>query len=144
MDTEGLFAPKTRAAVVERYETLALAAESVVKELARDLTADTSEYDAAVTEDRFTTAQEALFASLLEVNTGTREAYEEWCAERAVERVERGNENVDNVAWHHAPATDTVVAATYQEQPEAAVGTLRRQAFATVYREILEDQTDAR
>lgn len=140
METEGLFAPATTVAVVETYDTLSSAATNVVKELARDLTADASAYDEMVGPETVATAQEALFASLLEVYTGTRTEYEEWCADRDVERIERGNENVANVAWHHAPAAGTVVAATYAQQRDAAVGTLRRQAFASVYRELLEEK----
>ena len=140
METEGLFAPATAAAVADAYDTLSPAAESVVKELAREITADASAYDDAVTGETIATAQEALYASLLEIHTGTRAEYEEWCSDHDVERIERGSENVANVAWHHAPAAGTVVAATYDQKREAAVGTLRRQAFGSVYREMLEDE----
>ncbi len=50
-----------------------------------------------------------------------------------------GSDSVDNVVWHVAPFADRVVAATFQEERDAAVGTLRRQAFGSVYREVVED-----
>lgn len=137
METVGLFAPESETATRETHEMLASAAESVVKELARDVTSDAAAYDELVSDDRIRTAQETLFASLLEVHVGTREEYEQWCNEGTYERIERGNENVSNVVWHAAPVADTVVAATFQNEREAAVGTLRRQAFGTVYREVL-------
>ena len=46
------------------------------------------------------------------------------------------SENVDNVAWHAPPFADAV-AATFQNEEDAAVETLRRQAFGRVYRELL-------
>jgi hypothetical protein len=48
-----------------------------------------------------------------------------------------GSDNVDNVAWHVAPAAETVVAATYQQKEEAAIATLQRIAFGRVYRDIV-------
>jgi hypothetical protein len=97
---------------------------------------DADEYDERVTGEVVETARDALFASLLEVRTGTREEYEDWLADRDREVVEEGSENVSQVAWHDALG-ETVVAATYESEERAAVATLRRQAFGRVYRDLL-------
>jgi hypothetical protein len=56
---------------------------------------------------------------------------------------ELGSPNVDRVAWHAAPFADEAVATTFQNEREAAVGTLRRQAFSRLYRPRFSDeQTD--
>ena len=48
-----------------------------------------------------------------------------------------GSENVDHVAWHAPAFADAAVAATFQNEESAAVGTLRRQAFGRLYRDEL-------
>ncbi|WP_233516936.1 DUF5809 family protein, partial [Haloferax sp. Atlit-6N] len=53
-----------------------------------------------------------------------------------------GSDDVDRVAWHAAPFAETVVAATFQNEREAAVGTLRKQAFSRLYRPKFEDSSD--
>ncbi|MEF8851196.1 MAG: DUF5809 family protein [Haloarculaceae archaeon] len=140
MDTEGEFLPATPAAARERYESVGPTAQVVVREVARAMQMDADEYDRRVTSDVVETARDALFASLLEVRVGTREEYEEWlgASEYDAEDVEEvGTEHVDNVVWHAAPATGTVAAATFQDRRRAAIGTLRRQAFGRVYRDLL-------
>ena len=67
----------------------------------------------------------------------TREAFESWREGFDGDVLVRGSEHVDSVAWHVAPATDTIVAATFHAEEEAAVGTLRRQAYGKVYRDIV-------
>src|SRR6056297_44501 len=136
METHGFLAPDTEDAASERYETVGPAAQTVVKETAKAMAFGPDEYDERVTGEVIETARDALFASLLEVRTGTREEYEEWLADRDREVLEEGAENVDNVAWHDALG-ETAVAATYQSEERAAVATLRRQAFGRVYRELL-------
>jgi hypothetical protein len=143
METEGLFAPETRAAARERYETLAPAAGAVVRETARAMSFDSAEYDRRVTGEVVDTAREALFASLLEVMVGTREEYQEWCDAHQCEPIELGSENVDNAVWHAAPFAEAVVAATFQNEPDAAIDTLRRQAFGRIYSDILADAAGA-
>ncbi|WP_436925851.1 DUF5809 family protein [Halosimplex amylolyticum] len=138
MDTEGTIAPATADEARERYEALGSTAQVVVKEVAKAMAMDADEYRERVTSDVVETARDALFASMLEVYVGTREEFDEWTAENdgfAVTEV--GSEHVDNVVWHVAPAAETVVAATFQDEREAAVGTLRRQAFGRVYRELV-------
>jgi len=138
MDTEGTIAPTTAAEARERYEAFGSTAQVVVKEVAKAMEMDSAEYRDRVTSDVVETARDALFASTLEVHVGTREAFDQWVDEHDDYEVqETGSEHVDNVVWHVAPAADTVVAATYQDEREAAVGTLRRQAFGRVYRALV-------
>jgi len=140
MNIEGDFTPETGAAARERYESLGGTAQVVVKEVAKAMAMDADEYDRRVTGAVVETARDAVFAELLEVRVGTRAEYEDWVGDNPdYETVEFGSENVENVVWHAAPATDTVVAATFQDEPEAAVGTLRRQAFGRVYRPLVDE-----
>jgi hypothetical protein len=143
METEGLFAPETRTAARQRYETLAPAAGAVVRETARAMSFDSGEYDRRVTGEVVDTAREALFASLLEVMIGTRKEYQEWCDAHQCEPIELGSGNVDNAVWHAAPFAEAVVAATFQNEPDAAIDTLRRQAFNRIYSDILADAPGA-
>jgi hypothetical protein len=136
METHGFLAPETEAAARDRYEAVGPAAQTVVKETAKAMAFDADEYDERVTGEVIETARDALFASLLEVRTGTREEYEEWLADRDREVVEEGSEHVSRVAWHDALG-ETVVAATFESEERAAVATLRRQAFGRAYRGLL-------
>jgi hypothetical protein len=136
METHGFLAPETEAAARDRYEAVGPAAQTVVKETAKAMAFDADEYDERVTGEVIETARDALFASLLEVRTGTREEYEEWLADRDREVVEEGSEHVSRVAWHDALG-ETVVAATFESEERAAVATLRRQAFGRAYRDLL-------
>jgi hypothetical protein len=140
MNIEGEFAPSTAEAARERYESLGGTAQVVVKEIAKAMEMGADEYDRRVTGEVVETARDALFAELLEVRVGSRDEYEDWLADNPdFEPAEFGSEHVDNVVWHAAPATDTVVAATFQNEPEAAAGTLRRQAFGRVYRPLVTE-----
>ncbi|NEU58941.1 DUF5809 family protein [Halorussus sp. MSC15.2] len=136
METHGFLAPESETEVRQRYEAVGPAAQTVVKETARAMAFDADEYGERVTGEVVETARDALFASLLEVRTGTREQYEEWLADRDREVSEEGSENVGHVAWHDALG-ETVVAATYENERRAAVATLRRQAFGRVYRDLV-------
>jgi hypothetical protein len=139
MRTEGVFAPETPDEARSEYETVGPAAQTVVRETTRAMSFDQEEYRDRVTSDVVETARDALFASLLTVHVGDRPEYEAWCEERPEYEVhEIGSENVDHVVWHAAPATETAVAATFQNEERAAVATLRRQAFGRVYRDLLE------
>jgi hypothetical protein len=138
MHTEGVFAPETAAEARERYAATGPAAQTSVREVAKTMDFDSEEYEDRVTSSVVATAHEAIFASMLEVQVGTDEEFEDWCGDHpAYEREVIGNENVDHVVWHAVPFAETVVAATFQEREEAAVGTLRRQAFGSVYREVV-------
>ena len=136
MHTVGTFTPDSSETAREQYESIGPAAQTVVREVARAMAFDREEYGERVTGEVVETARNALFASLLEVSVGTREEFESWREEYAGEVVEIGNENVENVVWHAGPE-DLAVAATFHEKEEAAVATLRRQAFGRVYRELV-------
>ncbi|MFC4448836.1 DUF5809 family protein [Halorussus aquaticus] len=136
MEMHGFLAPETETEARQRYEAVGPAAQTVVKETARAMAFDADEYDQRVTGEVVETARDALFASLLEVRTGTREEYEEWLADRDREVSEEGSQSVGHVAWHDALG-ETVVAATYENERRAAVATLRRQAFGRVYRDLV-------
>jgi hypothetical protein len=137
MDTEGLFAPETAADARERYESLGPTAQVLVREVAKAMDVDAEEYDRRVTAEVVGTAREALFASLLSVTVGTREEYDAWREATGREVREFGSEHVDNVVWHAPPFAEEAVAATFQDERRAAVDTLRRQAFAHIYREVV-------
>ncbi|WP_101294074.1 DUF5809 family protein [Halegenticoccus soli] len=135
MDEDGLFSPETVEEAREAYEAVGPAAQIVVRETARAMGFDREEYRERVTGDVVETARDALFASLLVVRVGDRAEFEAWREEHPEYEVfETGSENVARVAWHAAPFVETAVAATFQNEPEAAVGTLRRQAFGRIYR----------
>lgn len=138
MEREGVFAPETAADAQQRYDSLDTAAQSVVREVARTMNFDSKEYDERVTDDVTESARESLFASLLAVRVGTREEFESWREETDHEVLELGSEHIDSVAWHAPPFAETAVAATFQDEPEAAVETLRRQAYGRIYTEILD------
>lgn len=136
-----MFAPETAEEAREAYASVGPAAQTVVRETARAMEFDREEYGRRVTSDVVETARDALFASLLRVFVADREAFEDWCAEHPDYQVaEAGSEHVASVVWHPVPFAERVVAATFQNEREAAVGTLRRQAFGRVYREYLDGE----
>ena len=134
MDTRGAIAPETEADARESYDLAGPAAQVVVREVARAMEFDREEYRERVTPDVVETARDALFASLLEVRVGTREEYEDWRDAYDGEVVETGSEHVDRVAWHVAPFAGEAAVATFQDEEDAAVSTLQRQAFGRIYR----------
>lgn len=137
MDTEGQFAPTSEAAAREQFESLGPVAQTVVREVARAMDLSAEEYDEYVTSDVVETAREVLFAGRLAVHVGTRDEFDDWLADRDREVVELGSEHVDNVVWHDVAIADAVVAATYQNERDAAVQTLRRQAFGRYYEAVV-------
>ncbi|EJN58341.1 DUF5809 family protein [Halogranum rubrum] len=140
METEGVYAPETVDEASAAYEDAGPAAQVVVRETVKAMAFDREEYRERVSSDVVETARDALFASLLEVSVGTRAEFDEWCEEHSEYEVhETGSENVDSVVWHAAPFSETAVAATYQNERDAAVGTLRRQAFGRIYRPVFEE-----
>ena len=126
METRGLLAPEDVAAARESYETAGAVARTVVREVARAMSFDREEYDERVTGEVVETARDAVFASLLAVQVADRAAYHE-----------EGSDAVDRVAWHAFPGAGEAVAATFQDEPDAAVATLRRLAFGRLYRDRL-------
>jgi len=151
MDTEGTLAPATPADAREEYATLVPAAKVAVREATKAMSFDREEYAERVTGEVIETVRDALFASLLRVHVGTREEYEAWLDDHPeYESDMAGSDNVDNVVWHpvaFAPdgegeRTKPVVAATWQAEREAALGTLRRRAFGRAYRPVVADDGD--
>lgn len=136
MDTEGTLRPETAAEARAAYDALESTAAEVVRAVTKAMSFDSEEYDDRVTDDVIETAQDALFASRLAVTVGTREEFEQWREQTDYDVTEVGSENVDNVAWHASPGTEAAVAATYQDEPDAAVQTLRRQAFGRCYSDL--------
>lgn len=136
MHVEGVFAPETVAEARDRYESCGPVAQTVVREVAKAMSFDREEYGERVTGDVIATARDALFASMLEVTVGTAGEFDEFCeANPGLAPDVEGSDNVDRVVWHPAPFADAVVAATFQDEEDAAVSTLRRQAFGKVYRD---------
>ena len=156
MDTEGTLAPATPAAARAEYDDLVPAAKVAVREATKAMEFDREEYAERVTGEVIETVRDALFASLLRVHVGTRAEFDEWLADHPdYESDVAGSDNVDNVVWHPVafpvddPAVDDAdgaedgdarlaVAATWQAEREAALGTLRRRVFGRVYRGVVE------
>lgn len=136
MHTEGSFAPASADEVRERYESLGSTAQVVVKEVARAMGLDPAEYEERVTSDVVATARDVLFAESLRVRVGTAEEFTAWREDFRGDVEVIGTDSVDNVAWHDAEFAGQAVAATFQDEPAAAVGTLRRQAFGRIYRDV--------
>ncbi|WP_137289448.1 DUF5809 family protein [Natronorubrum halophilum] len=136
MHTVGTFAPASAEAVRERYSDVGPAAQTVVRETAKAMEFDREEYGDRVTSEVVETARDALFASLLEVRVGSREEFDDWRASYDGEVTVAGHENAERVVWHGGPE-DEAVAATFQNEKDAAVATLRRQAFGRLYRDLL-------
>jgi hypothetical protein len=137
MHTVGSLTPKTEAEAREAYESAGPTAQLLVKEVAKAMGFDRDEYRDRVDSDVVETARDVMFAAELAVRIGTREEYEAWTETFDGDVFEVGNENVDNVVWHEAPFAGEAVAATFQNEEDAAVGTLRRQALGRIYRERL-------
>lgn len=139
METEGLLAPAATAEVREQYDAVGTAAQVAAREVAKAIGLDADEYQERVDEDVVLTAREAIFASLLSIHRGTREEFDAWVDDLSDDPAVsvRGSDHVSGVVWHHAPVVDRVVAATFEDEPAAAAHALRRQAFATIYREVV-------
>lgn len=133
---DGLLAPATPEEARSAYGAVGPIAQIVTKEVAKAMELDPEEYRERVTSDVIETARDALFASLLEVQDGTYEEFEEWREGYDGDCIVLGSGNVDRVTWHAFDGQ--AVAATYQNQPEAAQGTLRRQVFGRLYRPLFE------
>jgi hypothetical protein len=132
METTGRLAPSDPDDARAAYEALATPASVVTKEVARAL--EIEDFQERVSAEVVATARDAIFASSLAVSVGTRAEFEDWRVEFDGEVVEAGNENVENVVWHDFESV--AVAATFQNEQEAAVATVRRQAFNRLYRDL--------
>jgi len=139
MDTEGVYEPESVEAAREAYKTAGPAAQIVVKEATKAMAFDNAEYDERVTSDVIETARDALFASLLTVYHGSREEFEDWCEEWQYSVDLAGSDDVESVVWHPVAVDETVVAASYQNEPDAAAAAVRRRAFGRHYRPAVAD-----
>ncbi|WP_435067434.1 DUF5809 family protein [Haloplanus sp. C73] len=137
METEGVFDPETLADAREAYESVGPAAQTVVREVATAMEFDQAEYQERVTGEVVETARDALFASLLTVTVADRAAFDAWREDADVDVTVLGSSDVDRVVWHTAPFAEQAIAATFQNERDAAVATLRRQAFGRLYRDRL-------
>ncbi|MFB6218862.1 MAG: DUF5809 family protein [Halobacteriaceae archaeon] len=135
METRGRLAPDEGAAR-EWFEDLGPLAQTVTREVARAMDLDREAYEERVTPAVVAAAREAAFASLLAVHVGSREEFEAWRADYDGEVHVVGSEHVERVAWHAGPTG--AVAATFQDEADAAVETLRRQAVGRLYRPLFE------
>ena len=143
METDGVYAPETVAVAKNAYDSLGSTAQIVVKETAKAMDFGPETYDDRVTSEVIETARDALFASLLEVHHGDRAAFEAWCDDHPDYSIEVfGGDDADAIVWHPAPFAETVIAATYQNEPEAAAATARRRAFGEQYRPAFEATDD--
>lgn len=136
VETAGWLAPDSPEDAREVYESMGPIAQVVTREVAKAMAFDREEYEKRVTGEVVETARDALFASLLEVRDGSHEELEEWRADYDGGCEVMGSENVDRVVWHAFDGE--AVAATYQNEPDAARSTLRRQAFGRLYRPVFE------
>lgn len=139
MEREGFLAPETETEARTAYGELADAAQTVTREVGKAMEFGPEELADRVTEEVVLTAHDALFASLLELQVASDEEFEEWRADADCEVVVIGNEHASRVVWHAAPFAELAVAATFEQKREAAVGTLRRQVFGRIYREVLRE-----
>ena len=135
---EGVYEFESVDAAREAYESAGPVAQTVVKETTKAMAFDNAEYDERVTGDVVETARDALFASLLTVYHGSRETFEAWCESHQYSVDLVGSDDVESVVWHPVAIEETVVAASYQAEPDAAAATVRRRAFGRHYRELFE------
>ncbi|GAA0295353.1 DUF5809 family protein [Halarchaeum salinum] len=138
MEERGFLAPETETVASEQYRELGSAAQTVSRETAKAMGFDREEYRERVTSDVVETARDALFASLLVVSVGTYEEFETFRETHPdLDVRENGSDNVDHAVWHVVPFADTVVVATYQNEPDAAVATLRRIVHGRFYSDVV-------
>ncbi|MFB6253809.1 MAG: DUF5809 family protein [Halobacteriaceae archaeon] len=138
MDTQGFLSPQTSAEVSDIYTQLGSSAQTITREAAKAMDFDEAEYNNRVTSEVVHTVHDALFSSLLKVNIGTQDEFENVRKNHAEYSISlSGTEHVSHVAWHVAHIDDTIVATTFEEERTAAVSTLRRIVYGEVYQEYL-------
>lgn len=142
VEVRGHYEPDSWAAAENRYRDLGPTAQSVVRETARAMDFERSEYEERVTADVIETARQTLFAETLAVRVADSGVFEAWREEYPGDVRIAGSDTVDRVAWHVLPAAEAAVAATFQNEPDAAVGTVRRMAFNRRYRDRLVGTED--
>ena len=136
MEARGVYEPETVAAAREAYAAVGPVAQRVVTETAKAMGFSAEEYDERVTAEVVETARDALFASLLRTYSGSRADFETWCERHPSYTVDGiGSDDVECVVFHPVGPAETVLAASYQHEREAATATVRRVAFGRYYRE---------
>ncbi|MEZ3142970.1 DUF5809 family protein [Halobaculum sp. MBLA0143] len=143
IETEGYLAPATVAAARERYAEAVPTAKTATREATKAMSFDREEYERRVTSDVVGTVRDAVFASSLRVQVADRETFEAWADDDGRETVLVGHDDAPRVVWHAPGFADSVVAATFADEREAAVGTLRRQAFGRLYRGVVDEDDGA-
>ncbi len=133
----GTFAPVSWSEAERRYRELASTAQVVVRAVAKAMDFDRETYQQRVHSDVIETARQAIFAESLEVHVADSETFDSWRRAYTHDVHIAGGDTVGNVAWHVSEPAQTAVAATFENEPEAAVGTVRRMAFNRLYRERL-------
>lgn len=136
-DVRGTFSPDSWADAERRYDDLGSTAQVVVRSVAKAMDFDREEYGRRVNGDVVETARQALFAETLEIRVADTDTFDTWRRAYAHDVHVAGSDAVGNVAWHVSEPAETAVAATFENEPEAAVGTVRRMAFNRLYRERL-------
>jgi len=135
MESEGNLSPESIDDARAAFDAAGPTATQVVREAAKAMAFDREEYRERVTGEVVERARNVLFADRLTVTVGTREEFDAWVDDHPDYEVTLvGSPDVDRVVWHAAPFAGDVVAATFQNERDAAVGTLRRQAFSRLYR----------
>ena len=143
MDTEGQLSPASLTDARAAFDAAGPTAKQVVRETAKAMEFDREEYRERVTGEVIERARNVLFADRLAVHVGTREEFDAWVDDHPDHEVTLvGSPDVDRVVWHVAPFADAVTAATFHDERDAAVGTLRRQAFSRIYQPRFEDGDD--
>jgi hypothetical protein len=136
-ETYGTFEPESWAAAERRYEESGPSAQVVVRAVTKAMGFDREEYDRRVDADVVETARQALFAETLAVQVADRDAFDAWRETYDGSVHVAGSDAVGSVAWHASAPAGTAVAATFEDEPAAAVGTVRRMAFNRLYRDRL-------
>ena len=143
METEGSLSPESVDDARAAFDVAGPTAKQVIREAAKAMEFDREEYRERVTSGVVERARSVLFADRLAVTVGTRAEFDGWVDTHPDYEVTRfGSPDVDRVVWHAAPFADEVVAATFQNERDAAVGTLRRQAFSRIYRPRFGEDAD--
>ncbi len=135
MEVRGTDEYETEAAAREAFEAAGPTAQTAVREAAKAMGFPREEYEERVTPEVIETVRDVVFAGRLRIRVGSAAEFDEWREGADLEVDTIGSEHVDNVAWHAAPFCGEAVAATFGEQADAAVETLRRQALGRIYRE---------
>jgi len=123
METRGTFAPETRADALEYYEEVGPVAQVVVREATKAMSFGADVRRAGHAEV-IRTARDATFARC-SWSTSTSEGgeFDEWAAPKAnsTRTMSSGSgPTTSTTSCGPIPFADTVIAATYQEEPDAA------------------------